>query len=334
MSDEASFLSAIRTAPTDAALRRVYADWLEERGDPRCELIRVEEEMRQLPVFADRYWQLKPRQKELRRAVASEWLEAMHYGSDCQPLFGHGVPDGCAERWRLIREFANRWRGLALGDVGGRVDEIRAIEFRLGRTLPAAVRAWVAFAHDVRQNAHYFDVLRDFFVMDDLADQPAVSLLLQCEGDYYWAVRHADWHLPDAPVHGFHWEDNEDEDGETLVPDQANPLASTVTAFALYYVMSNTTGQGGGFTTEVARPAKLLANLEKTFPVHCRFEHTDIFETENILVWLTATGSKSAMRLRFLLAKPMADEALPKVLRDCMRRGGAFLGTFGPTLPF
>ncbi len=52
-----SFLSAIEAEPADRVRRLVYADWLDDRHDPRAELVRVEEEMRTLPVFADRFWE-------------------------------------------------------------------------------------------------------------------------------------------------------------------------------------------------------------------------------------------------------------------------------------
>jgi uncharacterized protein (TIGR02996 family) len=41
MSDEAAFLRAIQSRPDDDLLRLVFADWLEERGDPRGDFIRL-----------------------------------------------------------------------------------------------------------------------------------------------------------------------------------------------------------------------------------------------------------------------------------------------------
>jgi sulfatase modifying factor 1 len=41
MQDEAAFLQAMQKHPKDTALRLVFADWLEERGDKRGELIRL-----------------------------------------------------------------------------------------------------------------------------------------------------------------------------------------------------------------------------------------------------------------------------------------------------
>lgn len=42
MTDESAFLRRICEQPDDVDLRLVYADWLEERGDPRGEFIRVQ----------------------------------------------------------------------------------------------------------------------------------------------------------------------------------------------------------------------------------------------------------------------------------------------------
>lgn len=90
MIDDVTFLLKIRDTPRDTATRLVYADWLEERYDPRAELIRIEEEMRLLPVFSDRYWELKPKRNALRLQAESGWLDIMGYGNVCQPLFRHG----------------------------------------------------------------------------------------------------------------------------------------------------------------------------------------------------------------------------------------------------
>jgi uncharacterized protein (TIGR02996 family) len=45
VTDEAAFLRAIANAPEDDAPRLIYADWLEERGDPRAEYVRLELEL-------------------------------------------------------------------------------------------------------------------------------------------------------------------------------------------------------------------------------------------------------------------------------------------------
>jgi uncharacterized protein (TIGR02996 family) len=68
MSEEAPFLRAIREQPDDDAPRLIYADWLEERGDPRGEYLRlwcrVLQDLRRL--------------RELRPGVAPDWLRQVH----------------------------------------------------------------------------------------------------------------------------------------------------------------------------------------------------------------------------------------------------------------
>src|SRR5262249_17492289 len=149
--DEAAFLAAIAEAPDDRATRLVYADWLEERGDPRAELVRIEEERRAVPPYSDRYWSLGPRRLALRAVCDPAWLAALGY--DLGPLvFRDGVPDGWRERWRLIRAFTERWHGHALPDVGGHREEVARIERRVGLPLPPSVREWVAYGHDLGED--------------------------------------------------------------------------------------------------------------------------------------------------------------------------------------
>src|SRR6516225_9633469 len=138
MDQEAILLDAIRSEPQDASRRLVYADWLDENGDPgRATLIRVCEAMRKVPVFADEYWQLKARRNELRPLCPAEWLAATGYdGSRYDPIFRDGIPADWRGRWRLIREFTERWLGVSTGDVGGQLDAVQAEERRLGEQFP------------------------------------------------------------------------------------------------------------------------------------------------------------------------------------------------------
>src|SRR5262244_1895825 len=76
MSQDEGFLQAIIEEPDDVGLRLIYADWLDERGDPRGEFIRVQCQLEGLrwdwddPEFA----KLKAREIELLNAHEREWL--------------------------------------------------------------------------------------------------------------------------------------------------------------------------------------------------------------------------------------------------------------------
>jgi uncharacterized protein (TIGR02996 family) len=316
MNDEAALLAAVEAAPHDAGLRLVYADWLDERGDPRGELIRIEEEMGRLPVFIDRFWELKPRRNELRAATAPEWLAAMRYGTDYQPVFGHGVPDDWKGRWRLIREFVERWHRIPIPDVGGRADEIRDAEERLRVTLPPSVREWIALGHDVRERpeaAQLHSVYEHLNHMWNMEDDSAVSVLWRSSGDYEWAVLYDNLVNPDPPLTGFWFEDSDS-------PEGLNPSWGTVTDTALNYVIACTDWMYGGFRTDVEDVADLIGRLTATFPIRCSLRWADIFETENILVRLTPNTDTSG-RIEVKIARATPRGAIPGFLEQYRNQG-------------
>jgi uncharacterized protein (TIGR02996 family) len=84
MTHEEAFLQAICDRPDDDTPRLIYADWLEDHGDPqRAEVIRVECEMATLcdedglppgEEECPRFHELLARSRELWRANADRWL--------------------------------------------------------------------------------------------------------------------------------------------------------------------------------------------------------------------------------------------------------------------
>jgi uncharacterized protein (TIGR02996 family) len=73
MSSAAEFMPAIQADPDDDVPRLIYADWLEDRGDPRGEFIRVQCELadRRTPYF--RREELEQRERELLARHDAEW---------------------------------------------------------------------------------------------------------------------------------------------------------------------------------------------------------------------------------------------------------------------
>src|SRR5262249_10339211 len=65
MKVQEQLLAAIRANPDDDAVRLVYADWLEEHGDPdRAEFIRVQITLDGLPPDDPRYLPLRRRERQ------------------------------------------------------------------------------------------------------------------------------------------------------------------------------------------------------------------------------------------------------------------------------
>ena len=74
MNHDDAFIDAIVANPEDQGLRLMYADWLEERGDARGELLRLEATLATLPT-KDRQWAgLMKRLHEVRAGIALDWL--------------------------------------------------------------------------------------------------------------------------------------------------------------------------------------------------------------------------------------------------------------------
>jgi uncharacterized protein (TIGR02996 family) len=71
MSEEQTFLSAIMANPDDRTTKLVYADWLEERNDPRSEIVRLKVKVAGLE---DGWIEARDRLAELEPTVPATWL--------------------------------------------------------------------------------------------------------------------------------------------------------------------------------------------------------------------------------------------------------------------
>jgi uncharacterized protein (TIGR02996 family) len=78
--EEGAFLRAIHSAPGDLAPRLIYADWLDERHDPRADVIRLAERLRPAgSAAAMREWGAN--RESVRRGLSHRlWVLLMYYG--------------------------------------------------------------------------------------------------------------------------------------------------------------------------------------------------------------------------------------------------------------
>jgi uncharacterized protein (TIGR02996 family) len=76
MSDEQAFIRGLCANAEDETLRLVYADWLEERGDPRGEFLRVESALNAVRRGNRDDPRLRARLAELRPAVTGGFCHA------------------------------------------------------------------------------------------------------------------------------------------------------------------------------------------------------------------------------------------------------------------
>src|SRR5437588_11672378 len=74
MGDSEGFLRVIAEDPGDDAPRLVFADWLEEQGDPRGEFMRLQVRLARLPESDPRRVALEEHERELLDRHAVDWL--------------------------------------------------------------------------------------------------------------------------------------------------------------------------------------------------------------------------------------------------------------------
>ena len=98
MSHEA-FLRAITANPDDDVLRLVYADWLEEQGDPRAEFLRLDCALAGKAEGTMENAATKARWRELRENFDPSWLIQIARPplENCQFRFR------CPEKWSKLQ---------------------------------------------------------------------------------------------------------------------------------------------------------------------------------------------------------------------------------------
>jgi uncharacterized protein (TIGR02996 family) len=110
MNEDAAFVRSLLDNPSDALTRLVYADWLEEQGDPastvRAEFLRTEDEWAALPESDERRLSLQARLQELAGAIDSGWLAVVARTplENCSVRFAYA----CPLRWDNLTPTADR----------------------------------------------------------------------------------------------------------------------------------------------------------------------------------------------------------------------------------
>jgi uncharacterized protein (TIGR02996 family) len=225
MGKDEAFLKAVEDAPADVTHRLVYADWLEEQGDSRGEMIRLETEMALQAPYSDEYVRLKTRRNELRPQIDPTWLTKLGYVPRHRPLF-RLFPPRRVERWRLVEEFIEVWfRPTREGD-GFAEAELVATESRLGFRLPAALREWYSLSG---KRGEVWSGQDDFLELKDLEmnrEDDALFFRRECQSCDWWGIRAADLKSDDPPVFRF------DAFRGSRLRDAPRLISPTITGFA------------------------------------------------------------------------------------------------------
>jgi uncharacterized protein (TIGR02996 family) len=101
MTQDEAFLQDIVAHPEDNSLRLIYADWLDEQGDPRAGFLRLEAEFAALPETDRRKKRLRKRLRKLQKDLPSDWLVRLDRTAieNCEVRFEFQ----CPKRWEKLQ---------------------------------------------------------------------------------------------------------------------------------------------------------------------------------------------------------------------------------------
>lgn len=77
MGEDEAFLAVVRAHPADDMPRLVYADWLDERGDPRGDFLRLESQLRRIPEADPSYRGLQQQLGAVGQSLDRGWVAAV-----------------------------------------------------------------------------------------------------------------------------------------------------------------------------------------------------------------------------------------------------------------
>ena len=124
MDEDTGFINALVASPNDIALRLVYADWLDDRGDPRGEYLRLAleldhlegqgspQEQRAKLQYVRSIGRCKTRLSGLLSQIPPDWLGKLHRGriEACRMTFvfedEDPSPKSCPGWWQQLSQSA------------------------------------------------------------------------------------------------------------------------------------------------------------------------------------------------------------------------------------
>jgi uncharacterized protein (TIGR02996 family) len=139
MNDHDAFLQAIFKHPEDVTVRLVYADWLDEHGNPGGELIRVRHQLSLSELTKTKRDALAARERKLVAKCDQDWLER-HERADWKLRYLQMRPEATKPaQWTKLRQAY--WTATAQKATSRAVADF---EKELGKPLP---RSWKSFVH-------------------------------------------------------------------------------------------------------------------------------------------------------------------------------------------
>lgn len=257
-SNESVFLEEIAAAPRSSERRLIYADWLEEQGDPRGEFIHLKHEIAAFQPWTIEFQNTSRRLRELRQRIDDQWLQRLAYTTQYRPMLGE-IPADRSSRWRLLTAFLEAWH-RPLND-SDRIPEsvIKSCEYSMEQPLPAALTEWYrhsGYADDIwtrRSPTGFEGTLRQPTDLWPYREQDRMAIGGIPGGAREYALRVTELGMDDPPVYF-----------------QASDLAPTglsVSEFALYRALVMTVRESTkspGWSARVDNPMRYVPSEFET----------------------------------------------------------------------
>lgn len=202
MNEDAAFIRALRDQPTDETTRLVYADWLDDRSDPRAEYLRAEAAWVALQPSDEQYRPLYRRVSQLAAALDPEWFAAVGRMAHLVRRGWEAVSEGFSPR-RAATDLPQEWaealgmlRSFSAEEFGAEDAERRFCVPADFAVFPCVVagqdNGWDTFysglgvARRHRDNVHVFGPRR--LSAEELAERPTnPAMWLEIGG---WSDKH------------------------------------------------------------------------------------------------------------------------------------------------
>lgn len=229
-------------------------------------------------------------------------------------------PASYIEGWTIIRRLIKTWHQVTLDwndeDAG---PVISKIENTVGAKLPPSLKEWVRFLEKMKETDQW--IFRDCCDFSFNAGQERVTLLVQGEADYFWAVKKKDLALADPPVEGYQLDYESDKGIFSWNRTETNKLTSFGIKYILdyCYMFLGT----GGFSAVVPDREIVVSDFMPVFEKGLRIEDYTIFESDGIIAFFTSTQAPEA---RLHVHYSMSLDQVPQCVKRYFRHRYSYYG--------
>jgi len=226
-------------------------------------------------------------------------------------------------RWNAIYEFIEDWRGKPFQPTPATA-EIARVETQLGIRMPPSMHEWLSFVHSCEQIEDCFS-WRDDLKVERLEDHDAISLLLQGEGDAYWAVKTTSLQEADPHVTVYMLDhDYCDEHDPKRIRFVETDGYTHLSEFAFQYILGYFRTPLDRFGVYPAQNGVSRSQIESDFGPTMAFGRTAMFLRHPYFLWYDREDDNDAAigYLQVLFREPVTSDALPPSLKTLLKGGG------------